>query len=339
MSSLDIIVAVPSGAGWVPVHAMAELLARYTGGTVHTVDVGASLSKETKLLARLPRLKGGSNRCLVIASDPGQLYAISQRSFAFRRYGAIYGWVIDSFWDDRIPAVAKSSTYDRIFVADVDDVQPWTVAGVKTPGVLPWGADVWSAFSDRLAALESKSTDLLRVGRQPAAYEDDEATAALAAELGLSFEGRPPFGANDRESAQHLQDSLNRAKFLLAFSTSVSPAPYTHPTKEYITGRWTDALASGVTVVGKVPNTTTVREILWDGATIDIDHADARAGLAQVADAVSRWTPAQGEQQIRQALQHLDWRHRFVQLCEAMGEVPASLQADCEAMRAQYVQR
>ena len=35
MSSLDIIVAVPSGAGWVPVHAMAELLARYTGGTVH----------------------------------------------------------------------------------------------------------------------------------------------------------------------------------------------------------------------------------------------------------------------------------------------------------------
>ena len=259
MSSLDIIVAVPSGAGWVPVHAMAELLARYTGGTVHTVDVGASLSKETKLLARLPRLKGGSNRCLVIASDPGQLYAISQRSFAFRRYGAIYGWVIDSFWDDRIPAVAKSSTYDRIFVADVDDVQPWTTAGVKTPGVLPWGADVWSKFSDRLAALESKSTDLLRVGRQPAAYEDDKATAALAAELGLSFEGRPPFGANDRESAQHLQDSLNRAKFLLAFSTSVSPAPYTHPTKEYITGRWTDALASGVTVVGKVPNTTTAR--------------------------------------------------------------------------------
>ena len=124
MSSLDIIVAVPSGAGWVPVHAMAELLARYTGGTVHTVDVGASLSKETKLLARLPRIKGGSNRCLVIASDPGQLYAISQRSFAFRRYGAIYGWVIDSFWDDRIPAVAKSSTYDRIFVADVDDVSP-----------------------------------------------------------------------------------------------------------------------------------------------------------------------------------------------------------------------
>ena len=91
MSSLDIIVAVPSGAGWVPVHAMAELLARYT------VDVGASLSKETKLLARLPRFKGGSHRCVVIASDPGQLYAIAQRSFAFRRYGAIYGWVIDSF--------------------------------------------------------------------------------------------------------------------------------------------------------------------------------------------------------------------------------------------------
>ena len=65
-------------------------------------------------------------------------------------------------------------------------------------------------------------------------------------------------------------------------------------------------------MVGKVPNTTTVREILWDGATIDIDYADARAGLTQVAGAVSRWTPEQGERQIRHALQHLDWRHRFV---------------------------
>ena len=336
MSSLDIIVAVPAGAGWVPVHAMAKLLARYTGGTVHTVDVGASLSKQTKLLARLPRLKGGSHRCLVIASDPGQLYTVVQPSFAFRRYCAVYGWVIDSFWDDRIPAIAKSSVYDRIFVADAEDVQPWTASGVRTPGVLPWGADVWSEFPSRLASVGSKSVDLLRVGRQPAAYEDDKQTARLAAEAHLSFAGRPAFGANDRESAQYLQQALNTAKFLLAFSTSVSPASYTHPTKEYITGRWTDALASGVTVVGRVPNTATTREILWEGATVDIDHRDAHAGLARVAELVAHWTPEQGERQIRHALQHLDWRHRFVELCGAMGEVPAALKTDCEAMRAEY---
>ena len=255
MSTIDILVAVPSGAGWAPLHAMAELLARYTGGTVHTVDVGASLSKETKLLARLPRLKGGSKRCLVIASDPGQLYAVAQRSYVFRRYGAIYGWVIDSFWDDRIPKIARSSTYDRIFVTDFDDVLPWVSAGVKTPGVLPWGADVWSTFSDRMAVLESKSIDLLRVGRQPLAYEDDDLTAALATRQGLNFAGRIPFGADDCESYRLLLQALNKAKFLLAFSNSVSPTTYTHPTKEYITARWTDALASGVTVVGKVPNT------------------------------------------------------------------------------------
>lgn len=339
MSTIDILVAVPSGAGWAPLHAMAELLARYTNSTIHTVDVCASLNAETKLLARLPRIKSGQNKCLVIASDPGQLYAVAQRSYVFRRYGAIYGWVIDSFWDDRIPKIAKSSTYDRIFVTDFDDVQPWASAGVKTPGVLPWGADVWSAFSDRLATLESKSTDLLRVGRQPQAYEDDDLTAALAARQGLNFAGRIPFGADDYDSYRLLHQALNKAKFLLAFSNSVSPAPYTHPTKEYITARWMDALASGVTVAGKVPNTSTVHKILWDSATIEIDYQNAQIGIAQVADAVSRWTPAQGEHQIRQALQHLDWRHRFVQLCEAMGEVPASLAADCEAMRAQYVQR
>ena len=61
MSSLDIIVARPLRSRLVPVHAMAELLARYTSGTVHTVDVGASLSKETKLLGGVcPAFKGGS---------------------------------------------------------------------------------------------------------------------------------------------------------------------------------------------------------------------------------------------------------------------------------------
>ncbi len=56
-----------------PVHAMAELLARYAGGTVHTVDVGASSARNEA--ATSARLRTDSKHCLVIASDPGQLYA------------------------------------------------------------------------------------------------------------------------------------------------------------------------------------------------------------------------------------------------------------------------
>ena len=46
LSSLDIIVAVPPEPVGFPYTPWRELLARYTGGTVHTVDVGASLARK-----------------------------------------------------------------------------------------------------------------------------------------------------------------------------------------------------------------------------------------------------------------------------------------------------
>ena len=44
---------------------------------------------------------------------------------------------------------------------------------------------------------------------------------------------------------------LAQAKFTLSFSNLVSPDVQTHPKREYITGRWTDALSAGATVVGR----------------------------------------------------------------------------------------
>ncbi len=121
---------------------------------------------------------------------------------------------------------------------------------------------------------------------------------------------------------------------MLAFSTLVSPASYTHPNKEYITGRWTDALAHGVTVVGQVPKTESTREILWDGATVDIDPQDARAGLDAVAQLVNEWTPEQSRNQVRMALQRLDWRHRFAELFQVAGLNSPQLDADLMAIAA-----
>ena len=46
---------------------------------------------------------------------------------------------------------------------------------------------------------------------------------------------------------------LSKTKFALAFSNRVSPEGHTHPEWEYITGRWTDVLASGVSVAGIPP--------------------------------------------------------------------------------------
>jgi len=89
-----------------------------------------------------------------------------------------------------------------------------------------------------------------------------------------------------------------------------------------------------VTVVGQVPKTESTREILWDGATVDIDPRDARAGLDAVAQLVSEWTPEQSRNQVRMALQRLDWRHRFAELFQAAGLRSLRLDADLKAMAA-----
>ena len=105
-------------------------------------------------------------------------------------------------------------------MADRDDVHDWRSAGVKNVRVLPWGADVWSRFDEHLE--HPKTTDVLRVGRQPSAYDDDEHTAELAQQVGITFAGRPPFGVTDRESVEFLQRALADAKFV--------PVSYTHLT-------------------------------------------------------------------------------------------------------------
>ena len=46
---------------------------------------------------------------------------------------------------------------------------------------------------------------------------------------------------------------LSKTKFALAFSNRANPTMQTHPEREYITGRWTDSLASGSTVAGIPP--------------------------------------------------------------------------------------
>ena len=134
---VDIIVGVPESAGWAPIHEMARLMASYLDARIVTPDPSASLTPATKILGRLPRIPGGGRTALVIASDPGQLYAIAQPRLAARRYAGVYGWVIDSFWDDRIPTIATNGTYNTVFVEDRDDVHDWRSAGVKNVRVLP----------------------------------------------------------------------------------------------------------------------------------------------------------------------------------------------------------
>ena len=102
--------------------------------------------------------------------------------------------------------------------------------------------------------------DLLRVGRQPETWSDDDRTAAAARRHALRFEGRPPSIDDPKEAQTLLMRQYASARYVLAFSNTMDPRRYTHTTRAYITGRWTDALACGAAVAG-VPAAQTGREV------------------------------------------------------------------------------
>ncbi len=126
-----------------------------------------------------------------------------------------------------------------------------------------------------------------------------------------------------------------RSRFLIAHSNLAAPAPYTHPEKAYLTGRWTDALACGAIVAGLAPHEDAgAAELFWPGATLDFDRIDLGSNVAQLADAVAGWAPEMAAMNHRQSLIRLDWRWRFAALAERLGFRAPALEPEMAGLKA-----
>lgn len=321
--SLDVIYSQPEGRGWGPIELLARLAARELGGRLIRYDASKQYSKLMLARGLRPRFSGGNRKLLVIAPQPAHLSAALQTLPWLSRYERAAGWVIDSFWTDRVPHVARGGYFDKIYVADQDDVAPWQGAVSAAVSCLPWGTDALAAVTDA----PEKSLDLLRVGRQPEGWDDDDETTRDAAALGLVHAGRPPFGKSDTDSQRLLNLSLASAKFVMAFSNRVTPTALTHPTREYITARWMDSLAHGAVVAGVAPRCAAALELLWPGACLELGTTDRAEGLRILAEAAGRWSPAVAEMNRREALARLDWRHR-------LGTIATDLELDAPVLAA-----
>jgi hypothetical protein len=121
--------------------------------------------------------------------------------------------------------------------------------------------------------------------------------------------GRPPSGA-DRMG--HISSCYRRAKYILAHSNLATPKPYVHPSKEYITGRWTSAIACGAVVAGVQPLTDPVfQDILWPEAWLHTESFDPEAFSPLLADACANWRPEIAQTNQLMALRRFDWRLKF----------------------------
>jgi hypothetical protein len=218
--------------------------------------------------------------------------------------------------------IPLTNLFDLLFVTSLEDVDAWKrVTGVPTTW-LPWGTDAL-----RLGSGEPhRKWDVTRVGRQPPEWEEDQSASEAAALLGIKYRPRPASNGLNTLQNQHLMmDVYADTKYVLAFSNTVNPEPYTHPTRQYLTGRWVDGLAGGAVLAGVPPKGEGIHQLLWKGATLDFGTIRLDEGLRSLAAALPQWTPQLALKNYAMALRKLDWRWRFKVLADGFGLRPVLL--------------
>lgn len=314
---MDLLYLCKSEHGWGPIDALVDLCVEaFNARLILATDKGR-IGRIRRAAARIPSRPRGERTLLTIAANPAQIAAAARLRHWFPGYGTRALWVIDSFWTNRAPRFARDGHFDHVFITDRDLIPEWREITGAPVHWLPWGSDTLAVQSYPV-----KSVDLLRLGRQPAAWDDDAETGVLADERGISFKGRPPMFDDGRRNQQVVRAALAESRTVLAFSNLVSPAGYVHPTREYLTGRWMDALAAGAIPVGVTP--ASASWTLWDGATVEISATDPRAGLDRLRSFLrSEWSEQLAAETRHRARSMIDWRLRLAELSTVTG-IPLS---------------
>jgi hypothetical protein len=321
---MDIIYQDPGGIGYHPVMYMVRLAEELFAANLFLYPKSQNPHPISKLTQFLPSKKG-QDCCLVICASPACLQSLCLIPHWRKRYRHVVAWVFDSFWVNAIPRIGQGwpHHFDHIFVTEPEDVDEWGVkTGIPTSW-LPWGTDALRLGSSN----GNRPVDLLRIGRQPQQWEEDEKTRIMCNLRDIKFHGRPDFFGDAQKNQRHLMTEVfARTKFSLSWSNGVSPALQTHPKREYITARWTDALAAGATVAGIAPRTEAIKELFWPGALLELSETGLEQGLVEIQQALQSWSPNRAITNARYALERLDWRWRFKNIAKKLEHVAQPLE-------------
>lgn len=320
--------------GWGPILHFAQLAARLLDLELLRPEPPAATRIGGMRRLIFPARRGTEPGVIYLAKSPGSIKSLTQlQDFARpRRFRAL--WIVDSFWTEWAPLPRLMRQFDLVIYMQKYEADVYEQLAPGRALFLGWGADVLDLGS----SCTDRPIDLLRVGRQPEAWDNDKRSEAACRTAGLKFSGRPPFLPEDVNdlSAGHRDLCARYAgtKFVLAHSNIAAPASYTHPVKEYITARWTDALAAGAVVAGIPPFTdTSCEDLLWDGATLVFDRIDLVHNVEAVRAAAEIWNPTTAIRNRLEALKRLDWRWRLKSMADCLDIATPELDRELELLR------
>ena len=321
-------------AGWVAIDELAWLMADYFGAPL--------LSPRPAAGSIVDRLRGrqrfepldcdGGDVLIVIARSPADLALIDAIPQARRRFGRIFGWVTDSYFQAGFGRATTS--YDAITVTAHEDVAfPRDRFGVVVHQMYQ-GTDCL-AWAPRHHA--PRSVDLIGFGRIPPSFHECFAAHFHSPDTEGLYLHSPLghlAGPEVRRERAMLFKLLHRAKVSLAFHLYVEPQG-DRPRSMMVTSRWLESLVAGCLVAGKRPVSRMADEMLcWPESTIELDD-DPGVALEQLRvlladdDAIAG---RRAENVRRMCLLH-DWRHRIRDLCGLFGlPQPAGLDEDLDRL-------
>ncbi len=321
---------IPDENGWLPINYMIELFVKTLN--IHITrqeDVTASKFQKFKALIGNTRTRDfNAPNLLIIVRSMGDLDGLVYKVRKNKsKYNKVAVWVIDSFWHDRISKFPFNKYVDNFFVMTKEDVAFYeSKTGVPTT-FLGWGADALLLGADN----SNRKIDLLRIGRQPECWNDDTVNEKLLSENNLIYQGRPPESEQAKEPfdcsgyIELVKNYYSHAKFVLAQSNFADTSIYTHPSREYITARWTDAIASGCVVIGCQPLTCSTYSSFDYQATVHIQDFENKTVFIEK---ISQWKDTTPKANYHMALQNLDWRWKFLIILNTFDLVSEELNQD-----------
>lgn len=324
-------------AGWVAIDELAELLIRYFQAEVLSPRLlpqtwpARLIRPHQQHYEQLPC--AGGDVLIVVARGPGDLGMIRAIPDCRKKFGKIYGFVTDSYFQNGF--VKETALYDAITVTAHEDIDyPQQRFGIAVHQIYQ-GTDglTWAPREMR-----AREIDVIGFGRTPPSYQtcfSRRFHPATSPHLYL----HSPLGNLSGQSVQlergMLFKLLHRTRISLAFHLYVEPQG-DRPRSMMVTSRWLESLLSGCIVAGRRPVSRMADDMLcWPGATVELSE-DPKLASDELVDLLGR-NDAQAHQRrvnILETLSRHDWRYRILALCELFQlPVPQPLQADLQQLR------
>ena len=319
-------------AGWVAIDELAELLVHYFDAEVLSPKPVPGPWLNRKLHPHQthfePLHSRGGDVLIVVGRGPGDLAMVNAIPDCRKKFGKIYGWVTDSYFQAGF--VKETSLFDAITVTAHEDVDfPKSRYGIPVHQLYQ-GADclTWVPRQQH-----ERDIDVIGFGRTPPSYQacfSKRFHQASSPHLYL----HSPLGNLSGPSVQlergMLFKLLQRTRVSLAFHLYVEPQG-DRPRSMMVTSRWLESLLSGCIVAGRRPVSRRADEMLfWPDATLELS-ADPQTASDELVSLLERneTLATQRRSNIFHALGHHDWRYRIAILCRLFNlPLPQALQDD-----------